>query len=221
VFPESPGTDGLTSHYLVSQYACRRLAEKLGPEELKHVNNHYLVRLNKAMNGYLLEAYFFASVYMGSVKIFRQGGNDGDFEDWPCMPASVDSVVEHKNPTKAQCRDKTWLRPASSNQASYDAVFLDLQLNMIRFVQITRQQSHGINLRILAELVQNMIKNKVLTSEPNVPTVEVYFLVPRMLGPVNIGPVDGCSALTKYGWSSSESQVSKSIKVGYLDFPMV
>lgn len=220
VLPDTSSNDGSSLQSLVSKYAGDKLAHKLGPNRLKIVSEHDVFNSNNAMNGFLLEAYFFACVRLGSVKIFRKGGNDTQFEEWTCMPSTIDTVVDHNCPTTAQCLDKTWLRPALWNQASYDAVFLDRQLNMIRFVQITRKPRHGIDLHILGQLVKNLIKNGVLSRKPNLSTVEVYFLVPRKLENFTISPLSNPTALSDFGWPRQKALALERIKIGFIDFPM-
>lgn len=107
--------------------------------------------------------------------------------EWKCSP------IYELDPTKPQLADKQqmWLRPRHWNQGGYDAVFIDKEEKLIRFVQVTVREKHEFKDRFF-----NSLLDKLVLILGDGYSVEVCFLVPEvMMRDFNIplnGHLRGC-----------------------------
>ena len=94
---------------------------------------------------------------------------------WPA------SVVTNFDPSKMTLemfeKSPIWLKPLKWNQGGYDAVYVDIKKNLVRFVQITRWTEHSFKIEYFANFFENL--RKIKDSKIEIKTLEIYFLVPK------------------------------------------
>ncbi|KAG2778193.1 hypothetical protein Pcac1_g11686 [Phytophthora cactorum] len=155
---------------LVSSHVVRRFAVILGPRLL--VNFAKACAANLSMDGYILEAWFFAEL--------RHKGLDWRY--WAesilkCERWEQSNIVFFnidKSKISVYLDDPTWMAPVKWNQGGYDAVFVNKREKLVRFVQVTRAEEHIFNSIYFIALL-----NKLAAGALNqIAVVELYFVVP-------------------------------------------
>jgi hypothetical protein len=130
------------------------------------------------MDGWFLEMWFFASLDEEDIKVYNIDENLE--ETWP------KSAVINFDPTKMSPNtfelSPIWLKPLKWNQGGYDAVYVDKEKNLVRFIQITRSDTHSFKIEYFKGFLENLkqiaseIKDRSLIEVKN---LEIYFLVPK------------------------------------------
>lgn len=156
----------------VSEYVARKFAALHGPKLLQQVAT--LCDVNPAMDGYLFEAWFFASLKAWGVKccyleVYKQRRR---------VCASRYNVFDPKHESIAvSLENAIWLAPVKWNQGGYDAVFIDKAECIVRFVQVTRAQNHKFDpddfIKLLVKLAMHADMMGV-----QLKAVVLYFVVP-------------------------------------------
>jgi hypothetical protein len=158
---------------LTSGYVMRTMATKLGPDLLK--NFAALTGVNPSMDGFIFEAWFFAELTVNGIR-------------WVCVDNEVESrrqqwgpsgvtVFEPSRPIGIYLTHKrTWLAPLKWNQGGYDAVFVDTDMRLVRFVQVTRALTHNFHHIFFTEVLCSLAAEKIWVPFD---TVEMVFVVPE------------------------------------------
>ncbi|OQR89474.1 hypothetical protein THRCLA_22686 [Thraustotheca clavata] len=125
---------------------------------------------------------------------------------WPaCQPQSFD-------PQKAKVpRKSCWFKPFKFNQAGYDAVYIESDNGLVRFVQVTQSKTHSFGIEHFAKLLNKLVepemkKNKHLKPSDIIKTIEIFFVVEKKTEApkLQLTPVTGQGSLECYGWQDGE-----------------
>ncbi|CAM6100826.1 unnamed protein product [Calypogeia fissa] len=114
---------------IVSKYAATLVAQRQGPSIIKGLSAVLNKYLNPSMRGWLVEMWFFASLPVEDFTFIV----NGEEKTWPKStfidfdPGSIPEV-----PNVA-----VWWKPIRWNEGGYDAVYVERNSNLVRFVQVT------------------------------------------------------------------------------------
>ncbi|KAE9275604.1 hypothetical protein PR003_g29290 [Phytophthora rubi] len=156
-------------NWLVSDFATRALAIKLGPDLLE--NMVLLHRFDRSVDGTLFESLFFALLTTDGIRWRHEG--EAQRQMWE------QSKVAYFHPSRLSSgiyRDKMWLAPLKWNQSGYDAVFIDTDNKLVRFVQVTRALERSFNHVYFVEVLNQLAAMKTPTQFD---VVEMCFVVPE------------------------------------------
>ncbi|KAI3655568.1 hypothetical protein MP638_002633, partial [Amoeboaphelidium occidentale] len=151
---------------IVSEWAALELAMRHGPELVKNLAAVTRLVSNPSFDGWLLEMWFFASLCKGGVELFDKNGAFS--EKWHASVVFFFSVMPSL-PDKG-----IWLKPAKWNQGGYDAIFINKEEELVRFVQITRAESHSFKMEFFHEFLSKLAKSP---SSFEIKRLEIVFLV--------------------------------------------
>ncbi|CAM6089918.1 unnamed protein product [Calypogeia fissa] len=147
---------------IVSKYAGTLMAELEGPKIITGLSSVLSTYLNPSMRGWLVEMWFFASL---PLEDFTFTVNDEE-TTWP-KSTFIDfdprSIPEVPN-------DAVWWKPIRWNEGGYDAVCVERNSNLVRFVQVTTSERHSLKLECFRAFMENL-KCRMETK-----TLEIYFL---------------------------------------------
>jgi hypothetical protein len=152
---------------IISQFAASQLAIKEGPNFIQNLVGILHRDQNPAMDGWLLEMWFFASIHSGGVKLRLK---DGVEDYW--TEAAV-KTFDPENVPKHLPDEGIWLKPLKWNQGGYDAVYINKSIKVIRFVQVTRGITHPFKIQYFNSLLWKFAE--YFETEK----LEIYFLVPE------------------------------------------
>jgi hypothetical protein len=199
--------------FLVSEFVTRLLAQTCEKAFVVAATAQARHLGNPSFDGWVLEMDFMlqlrlAAQHNTSVKVNVM---DTAEETWevPCLVKFDDpddlvgdligQGVETYN-NKLNVNDNAWLVPKRWYQGGYDAA--QVLPNSIRFVQVTRGQTHSLKLQYLRALIGALVQ-----IGRKVETVDVVFVVPEsqcstfMLGPVT-------SHLREWEWTQDKRRVA-------------
>jgi len=149
---------------------------------------------NTAMDGWLFEMWFFASIRSGQVT-FKTNGVQGSWEK-----ANV-VTFDPENVPNDLPNDGIWLKPLKWNQGGYDAVYVNKDQKVVRFVQVTRGLTHSLKLHYFYSLLFNFARYFETRK------LEIYLLIPEQrVDAFKIGAVTGKGLLHEFGegWGARE-----------------
>jgi hypothetical protein len=152
---------------IISQFAASQLAIKEGPNLIQNLVEVLHRDLNPAMDGWLLEMWFFASIRSGGVKLRLKDGVENYWTEAAVMTFDPENVPKHLPD------DGIWLKPCKWNQGGYDAVYVNKSSKVIRFVQVTRGKTHSFKIQYFNSLLWKF------ADYFETATLEIYFLVPE------------------------------------------
>jgi hypothetical protein len=164
---------------IVSEYAATQLALAMGPLLIENISASLQKDLNPAMKDWLLEMWFFASLCKEGVKIYDRQENEEE-EPWP--KSNVLNFDPNDMSTDTFLQSPIWLKPLKWNQGGYDAVYVDKEKNLVRFVQVTRGKDHSFKIGYFAHFLEKFrqieteIKGQSIMEVKN---LDIYFLVPK------------------------------------------
>jgi hypothetical protein len=147
---------------LVSEYVLRRLASLMGPSLIEKLS--HTCKVNPSVDGFLLEAWFFAHLSHNGIKWTTIEKGKLRVDQWK------KSEIFYFDPEHQvdSSNDRDWFAPMKWNQGGYDALYLCDSL--VRFVQITRANSHTFASKYFKQLLKNI-------TTP-ITKVELYYVVP-------------------------------------------
>ena len=196
-----------------SEYVVTALAIKAGPQYISRMAQ-LLDPQNPSLNGWLMEIYFFASINKGG---FNHIDSFSTKQQWPqCEVRCFDPVNVTTIPEYFQ---KIWLKPKKWNQGGYDAVYIEKESSLVRFVQVTRADKHIFSMNYFSTLLQKLTQQKIV----DVKKLEIFFIIPEAKqSTFNLSVITGSwKELSKYGtneWKKPEDSVQY-IVVPTSDFP--
>lgn len=173
---------------IISQFAATSLAAKVGPSLIKSLSHALRGNLNPAMEGWLLEMWFFASLQHSGVKYCV---NDKEM----IWPKSVIHMFDPENINIQAIPGKAfWWKPQKWNQGGYDAVYVDLNEKRVRFVQVTSAETHDFKIYYFYVLLCRLADLDLMEIEH----LEIYFLFKKG-DTLEISTVTGEGLLTPFG----------------------
>jgi hypothetical protein len=200
--------------FLVSEFVARQLAETCEKAFVVQATSQAMRLGNPSFDGWVLEMDFMMQLRLAcengtSIKVNVM---DTTEEEW-AVPLRVlfnnpndlvgdvisqDGVQVHHN--KLNVVDYAWLVPKHWNQGAYDAA--QVLPNSIRFVQVTRGQTHSLKLQYMRTLIAALVQIGRL-----VLTVEVVFVVPEgRCDNFTLGQVT--AQLGDWNWSPEQRRVA-------------
>jgi hypothetical protein len=155
---------------IVSRYAAFQLALKVGPElvlklsgVIRHINN-------PSMTGWLYEMFFFSRLRKGGVTLYNVGGNE---TEWQESLIQVVDIKRGKFPTFPKEKG-IWLKPLHWDQGGYDAVLVDKNNALVRFVQVTNGDTHSFKIEFFSAFL-GLLRDSNQSFE--IKTLEIVFVV--------------------------------------------
>ncbi|KAK1935747.1 hypothetical protein P3T76_010442 [Phytophthora citrophthora] len=156
---------------LVSEYVVRHFAMVMGPHLIECFAR--ACNVNPSMNGFILEAWFFAHlIHNGLVWSEHVGADTVEHHSWEKSPVVIFNPAKYPTAVSLDC--PVWMAPTQWNRGGYDAVFIDKAAQLIRFVQVTRAESHKFDPRHFIELLDSLVVGDL----EKVAMVELRFVVP-------------------------------------------
>ncbi|CAM6089613.1 unnamed protein product [Calypogeia fissa] len=146
----------------ISKYAATLVAKRKGPEIIKGLTGVLSEYLNPSMRGWLVEMWFFASLPAEDFK-FEVNGEETTWPKSTFIDFDPRSITEVPN-------DAVWWKPIKWNEGGYDAVYVNKNSNLVRFVQVTTAERHSLKLECFHTLMDKL-KGLMETK-----TLEIYFL---------------------------------------------
>ncbi|KAJ3089623.1 hypothetical protein HK102_005906 [Quaeritorhiza haematococci] len=178
---------------VISRFGASQIATKLTPSSIP-VLADALFHNRSGMDEWLLEMWFVASLCNGGFTFFH----DGKADAWPeSRVEAVDLERIAKIPN-----DAVWWKPTSVwIPGGYDAVFLEKEAGLVRFVQISHDATHAFRIehfrRLLDRLAQLM----------KISRLEICLLSPRSSDQVQISVVTGEGLLAEFdGWEKGKER---------------
>jgi len=165
---------------------------------------------NPAMDGWLLEMWFFAVLRNEGLPVYDLSGRS---VTWP--GSSPVNFEVKKMTHETFDASPTWLRPYQWNQGGYDAVYVDKAEGLVRFVQVTRGKTHSFKIGFFYEFLFNL---QQIDLDFEIEKLEILYLVPRKnVREFKVGAKDvtGQGLLAKFGWE--KGQEWKEIRVYGID----
>jgi DNA polymerase III delta prime subunit len=157
---------------LISGYVARKLGVVRVPHLLQKIAT--LCGVNPSVDGYFFEASFFSMLTFNGVKwtSFELQTEDDGWEQ-----ASVVFFDPLKESINIPLQTATWMAPVQWNHGGYDAVFVDREKKLVRFVQVTRGERHGYNPQFFVEFLVKLAQHEYLKGTL-LTMVELFFVVP-------------------------------------------
>lgn len=124
---------------MVSEYVARVFALKLGPSLLENFGKARNV--NPAMDGFIIEAWFFPTLSHCDLKWSIYQGTT--LVHYSSEKSEIFFFDSRKNFIGVSLDQPTWMAPIQWNQGGYDAIYIDKSKQLVRFVQVTRGRHHS------------------------------------------------------------------------------
>ncbi|KAE8893361.1 hypothetical protein PF005_g23027 [Phytophthora fragariae] len=151
---------------VISHYAATLISVKCSPEAIKKFMSTHQDSSNPALNGWMLEVVFFASLRNGGLDLVDAAGNK--LGSWNQSVIVVSDAIP-----ALSCAHPVWIKPEKWNQGGYDAVMVCKRTQHVRLVQVT--SAHKQSFRI--EHFYGWLK--MLSESPEsfeVKTMEIFFV---------------------------------------------
>jgi DNA polymerase III delta prime subunit len=182
---------------IVSEWAASQLAMIGGPDLVKNLAVVARNQHNPAMDGWMFEMWFFALLGNCGVTLCDDIGNKQ--EEW-----SSSSVLTFTEVPTLPDDYGVWLKPIKWNQGGYDAIFIDKTSGRVRFVQVTRGDSHSFKIEYFYKFLL-MLRDSPSSFEINM--IEIVFLVLKgKIATFKISEVCGQGLLADFGWKKGKEK---------------
>ncbi|KAG2856399.1 hypothetical protein PC113_g11597 [Phytophthora cactorum] len=152
---------------VISRYAATTIAVKSGPDAIKKFMSTLRDNSNPALNGWMLEIFFFLSIRNGGLEIVDAAGNQID--KWDQSPVVVSDripVLSHDYPV--------WIKPENWKQGGYDAIMVCKQNRLVRMVQVTSAHTHTFRIEYFYLWLEMLSKSD---ESFEIGTLEIIFVV--------------------------------------------
>ena len=188
---------GKKEQSIVSRYAAFKVAPKMGPELIASHANYR----NPSMDGWLLEMLFFARLAKDGVTLQKV---DKEKMEWKQSSVLVVDIKEGKI-TKFPENEGIWLKPKQWNQGGYDAIYIDKHNGLVRFVQITNDETRSLKIECFAGFLDTLRDSKVSFE---IKTLEIVFIVElTKLEKFSISTITGQGLLKSFeGWEEGREK---------------
>ena len=148
---------------ILSRYASEKLQARAGPDVIELLANSLQQDTSPSMEGWIFEMLFFSRLRHTGVYCEDLSGKKHFWE-------RSEVVALEKQTMQQLSRSKIWLKPHKWNQGGYDAVYVDKKVPTVRFVQVTRGNTHSFKIRYFRIMMDVLGLKEGL--------VEIFFLVP-------------------------------------------
>ncbi|KAH9084554.1 hypothetical protein Ae201684P_001796 [Aphanomyces euteiches] len=176
---------------VISQYAGTLIAVKCGPKAIKRFMSTRRDSSNPALNGWMLEMVFFASLRNGGLDLIDAAGNV--IEKWN----QSDLIIGDKIP-KLPSAHPVWIKSLKWNQGGYDAIMVCKSTQHVRFVQVTSADTHSFHIEDFSEWL-NLLSMSQESFE--VKKLEIIFVIDQdKLDDFKFTTVTGTGLLEPFDW---------------------
>ena len=183
---------------IISRFAGVLLAIKAGPDLIRNLARATRHDGNPSMDGWMLEMWFFASLRHGGVKLFDKSNEE--FQTWP--ESNVKTLDINSFPALPENKG-VWFKPSKWNQGGFDAIFMDKGKGLVKFVQVTRGDTHSFKIGRFREFLDALHVSKSL----KVKVLEIVFVVEQSkLANFKIQNPTGPGSLAEFGWVEGEER---------------
>jgi hypothetical protein len=192
---------------LISQFLGSLFASAAGPDRVKRFCR--IFSQNPSMNGWFFEMWFFLALNQDGIS-FTPRGLDV-VEKW-----DRGDIIQCDLSAEQDTVKSGWVRPLKWNQGGYDAIFIDVSIGLVRFVQITRGDTHSLKLQYFYNILHKWQK---MTKTFEIQKVDIFFLVPsEKLAAFKLSSTGttGHGLLHEFGWSKGKE--AQQIKVCGVDW---
>nr|AHF51836.1 crinkler [Lagenidium giganteum] len=176
---------------VISRYVATLIAVRCGPEAIKKFMSTHRDSSNPALNGWMLEMVFFASLRNGGLALVDAAGNTvGTWGQSVIVVADEIPALSSAHPI--------WIKPEKWNQGGYDAIMVCKRTQHVRFVQVTSAHKHSFRIGHFYGWL------KMLSESPEsfeVKTMKIIFVVQQdKLSTFDFSTVTGDGLLVPFGW---------------------
>ena len=155
---------GNTHQIVVSRYAETQIALNLGTEVVRLLFSTIENDCSGSGKGSLFEANFFLMMRADGLWFNCQNLSKVKFERSQFVKFS--STAETIALPAAEC----WLKPKSERNGGFDAVYVNKEARMVRFIQLARGKSHSLKVRFCKVFLDKLVSC-------DIETVEICFVV--------------------------------------------
>ncbi|EGZ27628.1 hypothetical protein PHYSODRAFT_293418 [Phytophthora sojae] len=185
-----PDWEGTVSP-LISQYAATTVAILCGPEAIKKFMSTHRDSSNPALDGWMLEMVFFASLRNGGLDLVDAAGNK--LESWNQSVIVVSDAI----PALSSAHP-VWIKPEKWNQGGYDAIMVCKRTRHVRLVQVTSAHKHSFRIEHFYGWLMMLSKSP---ESFEVETMEIIFVVEQdKLSAFDFTTVTGHGLLVPFDW---------------------
>ena len=179
----------------ISEYLASALAAVGGVDYIQDII-FSIGQNNPALQGWLLEIYFFAAIKSNGFQYLN--GPSQDVKLFKGTILSYDPLSSKKSIPE----QPVWLKPLKWNQGGYDAVYVDKHNGLVIIVQVTRSGTHKFKINYFANLLD------ILSGKMVIQTAEICFVVPPdVKDKFRISTVSGRGKLKRFpGWEKIEKE---------------
>ncbi|EKX54970.1 hypothetical protein GUITHDRAFT_99616 [Guillardia theta CCMP2712] len=191
----------------ISRFVARELAEKLGESFVRKIEQLPDMTRNPSLRGILFEMLFFARIGREpGLEVTLRSENQAESEKHDEWQRCGVIPLEGREVEKAlkQGAARLCLKPLKWNQGGCDAVIVDSNDKLVRFIQATIAETHDLKLRFMYDCLQSLGIEQGGTWK-----VEVVFVVPKEnLYKFRVNHVEDDFILTPYGWTRDAQVVA-------------
>ncbi|CAI5703287.1 unnamed protein product [Peronospora effusa] len=192
---------------VISRFAAMVVGVTWGPNKINDIMYPLNDYSNSALNGWMFELKFFASIRNGDLEIVDAAGNI--HEKWSRSEVlKVDGIPHYLY----FCRNPVWIMPQKWNEGGYDAIMVCKTTGLVRMLQVTSADTHIFHIEYfyswLAKLQQS-------DQSFEIKTLEIVFVVERRkLNGFKFSTVTGEGLLEPFGWQKF-TEAGRAKKVGF------
>ncbi|KAL3662205.1 hypothetical protein V7S43_013004 [Phytophthora oleae] len=193
---QRPNDVGVVSP-VISQYAATLIAVTCGPEAIKMFMSTHRDSSNPALNGWMLEIVFFASLRNGGLDLVDAAGNK--VATWN---QSVSTILVTDGIPAFSSAEPVWIRPKKWNQGGYDAIMVCKRTQYVRMVQVTSAHKHSFRIDHFYKWLDMLSKS---SQGFTVKKLEIFFVVEQeKLSAFGFGNVYGEGLLAPFHWKKGK-----------------
>jgi hypothetical protein len=180
---------------VISQYAATLIATRCGSEAIKKFMSTHRDSSNPALDGWMLEMVFFASLRKGGLALVDATGTEVDWGESVVVTADDVPGLSSAHPV--------WIKPEKWNQGGYDAIMVCKRTQYVRFVQVTSAHKHSFRIEYFYGWLKMLSESESQSFE--VKTLEIFFVVEKdKLSTFQISRVTGSGLLHEFGWAKGK-----------------
>ncbi|EGF78076.1 hypothetical protein BATDEDRAFT_26764 [Batrachochytrium dendrobatidis JAM81] len=206
IFPYVKGTIGDQSNNVVDRLFSSSLVENdvfprktsiAGPDLIRKLVKATRHDGNPSMDGWMLEMWFFASLYYDRVKLFDE--NDNEVQTWPA--SNVKTLDINAFPALPE-NNGVWFKPNKWDQGGFDAIFLDKGKGLVRFVQVTDGNTRSFKIKYFHSFLLMLCQ---LPQSFEITCLEIIFVADqKKRSTFKVAEPSAPGMLTDFGWRLGE-----------------
>jgi hypothetical protein len=147
---------GKNYRIFVSEYAEKQIALTVGPELVKILFSAVQGDCSWSGKGSLFEAFFFLKMRAGGVVLHCKNSTAIEFPQTKFIPLLPKGAVTLPTP-------EGWFRPTSDINGGFDAVYVNREAKLARFIQLARGKSHSFLVRFFRAFLDRLVDCEIET----------------------------------------------------------